>query len=102
MKRLGVVGIPKGWSTMRLVAALAERGVGAVLIDMARVRLDLTARAVFHGEVEITGLDAVIVKKIAPSYSPTPWTAWTSCVLSGPWAFRCFPIRTACIGSSTA
>ncbi len=70
MKRLGVVGIPKGWSTMRLVAALADRGVEAVLIDMARVRLDLAARAVFHGEVEITGLDAVIVKKIAPSYSP--------------------------------
>jgi ribosomal protein S6--L-glutamate ligase len=102
MKRLGGVGIPKGWSTMRLVAALAERGVEAVLIDMARVRLDLTARAVFHGEVEITGLDAVIVKKIAPSYSPDALDRMEILRLSGPWAFRFFPIRTACIGSSTA
>jgi hypothetical protein len=102
MKHLGVVGIPKGWSTMRLVAALEKRGVDAVLIDMARVRLDLAARAVYHRGVQDTALDAVIVKNIAPSYSRTPWTAWTSCVSCGPWACRSFRIRTACTGSSTA
>lgn len=70
MKRIGVVGIPKGWSTLQLVEALASRGAAPVLIDMARARLDLAARRVWHGDVELTELDAVIVKKIAPTYSP--------------------------------
>jgi len=70
MKRIGVVGIPKGWSTLQLVEALSRRGVEPVLIDMARVRLDLATRRVFHAEVELTALSAIIVKKIAPTYSP--------------------------------
>jgi ribosomal protein S6--L-glutamate ligase len=70
MKRIGVVGIPKGWSTLQLVEALSRRGVEPVLIDMARVRLDLASRRVFHGDVELTALSAIIVKKIAPTYSP--------------------------------
>ncbi|NDY57187.1 GAK system ATP-grasp enzyme [Desulfovibrio sulfodismutans] len=70
MKRVGVVGIPKGWSTLQLVDALAQRGVTPILIDMARARLDLATRTVWHAEVEMTALDAVIVKKIAPTYSP--------------------------------
>jgi ribosomal protein S6--L-glutamate ligase len=52
------------------VEALSRRGVEPVLIDMARVRLDLATRRVFHAEVELTALSAIIVKKIAPTYSP--------------------------------
>ncbi|MBF0480398.1 MAG: GAK system ATP-grasp enzyme [Desulfovibrionaceae bacterium] len=70
MKRVGVVGIPHGWSTQRLLDALEQKTGQRVFIDMAGVRLDLEDGRAFCGEVELTALDAIIVKKIAPSYSP--------------------------------
>jgi len=48
-----------------------HRGAGVRLcIDVAAVRLDLETGRVFYGEVELSALDAIIVKKIAPTYSP--------------------------------
>lgn len=70
MKRIGVVGIPKGWSTERLLDALETRTGSRILIDMAEVRVDLSDMSVWHGQIDLTGLDAIIVKKIAPTYSP--------------------------------
>lgn len=70
MRKIGVVGIPTGWSTLRLLDALEEKTGFRLCIDMAEVRLDLeTGKAYFQG-TDLTTLDAVIVKKIAPSYSP--------------------------------
>ncbi len=71
MKRIAVVGIPGGWSSERLAGAVEERTGFRLLVDMARVRLDLESGRVSFGEHDLTAMDAVIVKKIAPSYSPS-------------------------------
>ncbi len=70
MMKIGVVGIPSGWSTLRLLDAVEARTGFRLCIDMAEVRLDLDSGKVFHRQTDLTGLDAVIVKKIAPTYSP--------------------------------
>jgi len=70
MKRIGVVGIPTGWSTLRLLDALERRTGFRLCIDMAEVRVDLDTGRVFCRDTDLTALDAVIVKKIAPTYSP--------------------------------
>ena len=70
MKKIGVVGIPGGWSTERLLDALEQRTGFRLSIDMAGVRLDLDTGKAFYKDAELTALDALIVKKIAPSYSP--------------------------------
>lgn len=70
MKRIGVVGIPKGWSTERLLASLQRKTGYSLLIDMGNVRLDLDSRKAWYKGQDLTELDAIIVKKIAPSYSP--------------------------------
>jgi len=70
MKKIGVVGIPGGWSTERLLDALEARTGFRLSIDMAGVRLDLDTGKVFYKDTDLTGLDALIVKKIAPTYSP--------------------------------
>ncbi len=70
MKKIGVVGIPQGWSTLRLLDALEQKTGFRLCIDMATVRLDLDTGKVFCRDADLTALDAVIVKKIAPNYSP--------------------------------
>lgn len=70
MQKIGVVGIPKGWSTLRLLDALEQKTGYRLCIDMAEVRLDLDTGKVFCQGTDLTSLDAIIVKKIAPTYSP--------------------------------
>lgn len=70
MKRIGVAGIPGAWSTEQLLEAVEARTGFRMLIDMSKVRLDLDSCKVYQGDTDLTKLDAVIVKKIAPSYSP--------------------------------
>lgn len=71
MKRLAVIGIPDGWSSLKLAeAAAAKSGGKPVLIDMAAVRLDLVKKTVFAGDVDMSELDGVLVKKIGAQYSP--------------------------------
>ncbi len=71
MKRIAVVGIPGGWSSERLAGAVEERTGFRLLADMNKVRLDLASGRAFYGEHDLTALDAIIVKKIAPNYSPS-------------------------------
>lgn len=70
MKKIGVVGIPGGWSTLRLLDALEARTGYRLCIDMAEVRLDLETGKAFYKDNDLTELDGIIVKKIAPSYTP--------------------------------
>src|SRR5258708_10177821 len=70
MTRIAVVGIPDGWSTRELTAAI-ERRVGAgPLLDMDRASLDLQSRSFRQGGEPVGRLDAVIVKKIGATYAP--------------------------------
>ena len=68
--RIGVVGIPGKWSTETLADAAEQRTGFRLVIDMARVELDLeTNRLLFEGQ-DLCKLDALIVKKISAEYNP--------------------------------
>lgn len=68
--RIGVVGIPGKWSTETLADAAEQRTGFRLVIDMARVELDLEKnRLLFEGQ-DLCELDALIVKKISAEYNP--------------------------------
>lgn len=69
-KRVGVVGVPGGWSSEKLADALAERTGYRLLVDMARVGLDLARGAVLYEGLDLGSLDALVVKKLGPVYTP--------------------------------
>lgn len=68
--RVGVVGVPGAWSSERLADAVAEQTGSRSLIDMSRCAVDLTHGRVLHEDVDLCELDAIIIKKLAPSYGP--------------------------------
>ena len=69
--RVGVIGVPGGWSSEKLADTVAERTGIRVLIDMSRVEANLfSGRVMFEGE-DLADFDALIVKKIDSIYSPT-------------------------------
>jgi tetrahydromethanopterin:alpha-L-glutamate ligase len=70
MKRIGVAGLPGAWSTMKLVSAVEARAGSCYLIDMSTVSLDLSTGEARSQGIDLTSLDAIIVKKIAPLYTP--------------------------------
>lgn len=70
MKRIGVVGVPGGWSSEALADAVHHRTGFRMLIDMEQVVLDLERGTAFYRDHDLSELDAIIVKKIAASYSP--------------------------------
>jgi ribosomal protein S6--L-glutamate ligase len=67
---IGVVGIPGKWSTDTLADAVETRTGRRIVVDMGRVELDLAAGSLLHGDIDLCGLDGLIVKKISASYSP--------------------------------
>ncbi|WP_029895795.1 GAK system ATP-grasp enzyme [Desulfohalovibrio reitneri] len=71
MKKIAVVGIPGGWSSEKLADAVEAKTGFRLLVDMERVRLDLdSCRALYQGH-DLGEMDAIIIKKIAPSYTPS-------------------------------
>uniref|UniRef100_A0A7C4EL59 GAK system ATP-grasp enzyme n=1 Tax=Fundidesulfovibrio putealis TaxID=270496 RepID=A0A7C4EL59_9BACT len=70
MKKIGVVGISDGWSSEVLADACRKLTGFRLLLDMDKAVLDLERGTVFCDGHDLGSLDALIVKKIAPSYSP--------------------------------
>ena len=70
MKRIAVVGVPGGWSSERLADALAQRTGHRLLLDPDHLAIDLDTGAAHWGELELATLDAIVIKKAGPSYSP--------------------------------
>ncbi len=68
--RLGVVGIPDGWSTQELMRAVRDATGSALLVDMRHVELDLDRGRVMVDDQDLCELDGLLVKKIAKTYSP--------------------------------
>ncbi|GEM_PF-86302 len=73
--RIAVVGIPGGWSSEALADAVAQATGQRLLLDLGSARLDMAAGSVFcwgpgHDPVDLCALDAVLIKKAAPQYSP--------------------------------
>lgn len=69
-KKIGVVGLAKGWSSNRLADAVENLTGYRCLVELDRVVFDVEGGKVLQDGVDITALDALIVKKIAASYSP--------------------------------
>ncbi len=68
--QIGVVGIPGKWST-EVLADAVERSTGfRLVIDMAKVSLDLTDLSLHYQGINLCDLDAILVKKIHSEYSP--------------------------------
>ncbi|MHC1699540.1 MAG: GAK system ATP-grasp enzyme [Humidesulfovibrio sp.] len=73
--RIAVVGIPGGWSSEALADAVAKATGERLLLDLGGARLDLSTGQVLCGgpglrPVDLCRLDAVLIKKAAPQYSP--------------------------------
>ncbi|MES9845678.1 MAG: hypothetical protein ABW131_13600, partial [Candidatus Sedimenticola sp. 6PFRAG5] len=68
--RIGVIGIPGKWSTETLADAVEQRTGFRLVIDMAKVALDLqNNRLMFDGH-DLCQLDGLLVKKISAEYNP--------------------------------
>jgi ribosomal protein S6--L-glutamate ligase len=68
--RIGVVGIPGKWSTEVLADAVEQRTGFRLVIDMARVELDLQQNRLFFEGHDLCSLDGLLVKKISAEYNP--------------------------------
>jgi len=62
--KIGVVGVPGGWSTERLAAAVREAGAQSDVLDLRECSLQLPDRRLFHRGRAVEGLAGVAVKKI--------------------------------------
>jgi tetrahydromethanopterin:alpha-L-glutamate ligase len=65
--RIGVVGVPGGWSSQTLVDAFSGRAE-AMLIDAEELCFDSEAGAVLWRDVDLCSLDAVVIKKVGKAY----------------------------------
>jgi len=68
--KIGVIGVPGGWSS-EILADTIERLTGfRLLVDLGQVELDFNQQKVWFEGFDLTQLDALIIKKAAPFYSP--------------------------------
>ncbi|MBI5592682.1 MAG: GAK system ATP-grasp enzyme [Deltaproteobacteria bacterium] len=70
MPQIAVIGNYGGWSSEHLADCVARATGKRLLVDMENVRLDLEREKVWYEGMDLTRLDAVIIKKIGPHYSP--------------------------------
>ncbi|MFZ3048024.1 MAG: GAK system ATP-grasp enzyme [Desulfatirhabdiaceae bacterium] len=70
MPHIAVIGNHGGWSSEHLADCVAKVTGRRLLVDMNSVILDLSHEKVWFEGVDLTQLDAVIIKKIGPYYSP--------------------------------
>ena len=67
---IGVVGITGGWSSDKLADAVASQTGSRLLIDMAGIEARLSTGEVLYNGLDLSTLDAIMVKKINSMYSP--------------------------------
>lgn len=69
-KKVAVIGIEDGWSSQVLADAVAAQTGSKFLIEMSDVTADLGKGRIYAKDIDLMEMDAVIVKKIAPVYTP--------------------------------
>lgn len=69
-KKIGVVGVPGGWSSERLADNFAELTGFRLLLDCAKLVVHVSTGEVHVGNVRLNDLDAIVIKKIGSEYSP--------------------------------
>lgn len=70
MKKIAVIGVPGGWSSETLLQRVQERTGQGWLVDLETVALDLEKGRLYNDDVDLSEMDALIVKKAGPYYSP--------------------------------
>ncbi|PIQ96700.1 MAG: ATP-grasp family protein, partial [Nitrospinae bacterium CG11_big_fil_rev_8_21_14_0_20_56_8] len=68
--KIGVVGFPGNAPTEALVRTVGKKTGFRCLVDMENVCLDLDRGRVMFGNLDLSSLDALIIKKIGSEYSP--------------------------------
>lgn len=70
MTRIAVIGTPGGWSSELLADAVARTTGTRLLVDMKKVCLDLAGKKVTADGIDLSTMDAILIKKIGGRYSP--------------------------------
>lgn len=70
MKKIGVVGIPDGWSSERLADTVEKKTGSRYLFDMDKISADIYNNKVFYEDIELNDFSALIIKKVGLVYSP--------------------------------
>ncbi|MFO7816571.1 MAG: GAK system ATP-grasp enzyme [Thermodesulfobacteriota bacterium] len=68
--RIGVVGTTNGWSSEKLADKFEEITGFRLLVDMDKFCVDLNSKKAMYKNIELTELDALVIKKIGARYSP--------------------------------
>ena len=68
--KVAVVGLPGKWSTEALADALEARTGFRAILDPAHLRVELDGRVIHSDHHDLCTLDAIVIKKIGPQYSP--------------------------------
>ncbi|MCA1743555.1 MAG: GAK system ATP-grasp enzyme [Desulfonatronovibrio sp.] len=68
--KIAVIGNPGSWSTEKLADAIEKKTGFRCVVEMSKVTMDFDNRTLFHGDVDLASLDALVIKKIGPVYSP--------------------------------
>lgn len=68
--KIAVLGIPGAWSSERLADAVSDKTGYRKLLSPDELVADFENDALRCGDVDLCELDAILVKKIASSYSP--------------------------------
>lgn len=68
--KIGVVGVPGGWSSEELADRVADKTGLRLLIDMKKTKMDMDSGSVFFENHDLSELDAIIIKKVGSQYSP--------------------------------
>ncbi|MBD2857481.1 GAK system ATP-grasp enzyme [Spongiibacter sp. KMU-158] len=68
--KIGIIGLPGKWSTETLADAIEQRTGFRLIIDMAKVKLDIASGKLLFGQHDLCALDGLIIKKISSKYSP--------------------------------
>ena len=70
MPDIAIIGTKGGWSSEKLADAAASVSGKRILVEMSKVRLDLTTGDAWVYGLNLAKMDAVIIKKIGARYSP--------------------------------
>lgn len=70
MLKIGVVGVPDGWSSQRLTDAIAHKTGFRLLVEMDHVCYHSGKESIFFNDIDLRSLDALIIKKIGARYNP--------------------------------
>ncbi len=69
MKKIGVVGVPEGWSSESLADEIEKLTGFRLLIDLEHVSFDSDKNTIMYKDTDLMDLDGLIIKKVGPRYS---------------------------------